>query len=227
MNSALIIEDDRASLDLIKRYLSMEGFEALAAENGESGMQLLKEKGPSIVFLGDSLPDISGLELCRRIRKESDVPLIMLGDKNELKSRLLGLNLGADDYLEKPFEPEELMARMRAVLRRSLPASKNGRKILEFENMSVDLNSYTLVVGGKTVPSPPKEIELLYYLASHPNRVFTRNQLLDEIWGFNFYGDSRTVDVHIKRLREKLGGASNEWDLATVWGVGYKFELFS
>ncbi len=225
MNSALVIEESRASLDLIKRYLAIEGFRFIAAENGEEGFKLLKEENPAIVFLSSSLPDISGFELCRRIRKESDVPIIMLGEKKELKEKLMGLNLGADDYLTKPFEPEELMARMRAVLRRVGSSYEKEKKILRFENLSIDLDSYTLKVGGQLVPTPPKEIELLYYLASHPNKVFTRTQILDEVWGFNFYGDSRTVDVHIKRLREKLSGASADWDLATVWGVGYKFEL--
>ncbi|MGI6463318.1 MAG: response regulator transcription factor [Candidatus Scatomorpha sp.] len=225
MNSALVIEESRASLDLIKRYLAIEGFRFIAAENGEEGFKLLKEENPAIVFLSSSLPDISGFELCRRIRKESDVPIIMLGEKKELKEKLMGLNLGADDYLTKPFEPEELMARMRAVLRRVGSSYEKEKKILRFENLSIDLDSYTLKVGGQLVPAPPKEIELLYYLASHPNKVFTRTQILDEVWGFNFYGDSRTVDVHIKRLREKLSGASADWDLATVWGVGYKFEL--
>lgn len=225
MNSALVIEESRASLDLIKRYLAIEGFRFIAAENGEEGFKLLKEENPAIVFLSSSLPDISGFELCRRIRKESDVPIIMLGEKKELKEKLMGLNLGADDYLTKPFEPEELMARMRAVLRRVGSSYEKEKKILRFENLSIDLDSYTLKVGGQLVLAPPKEIELLYYLASHPNKVFTRTQILDEVWGFNFYGDSRTVDVHIKRLREKLSGASADWDLATVWGVGYKFEL--
>ena len=148
----------------------------------------------------------------------------MLGEKKSSR-KLMGLNLGADDYLTKPFEPRELMARMRAVLRRVGSSYEKEKKILRFENLSIDLDSYTLKVGGQLVPAPPKEIELLYYLASHPNKVFTRTQILDEVWGFNFYGDSRTVDVHIKRLREKLSGASADWDLATVWGVGYKFEL--
>lgn len=225
LNSALVIEENRTSLELVKRYLAIEGFKTLAAENAADGLKLLREEAPDIVFLGSSLPDISGFELCRSIRKESDVPIIMLGEKKELKEKLLGLNLGADDYLTKPFEPEELMARMRAVLRRDGTSYIKENKVLMFENLSIDLDSYTLKVSGIVVPTPPKEIELLYYLASHPNKVFTRTQLLDEVWGFNFYGDSRTVDVHIKRLREKLRGASNDWDLATVWGVGYKFEL--
>lgn len=225
MNSALLIDDSRENAKLIKRYLEIEGFAMLSAENGADGLKLLREEEPAIVFLSSSLPDLSGFELCRSIRKESNVPIIMLGEKKELKESLLGLNLGADDYIIKPFEPEELMARMRAALRRSGNSGKNEKKSLVFENLSIDLDSYKLKVNGRAVPTPPKEIELLYYLASHPNRVFTRNQLLDEVWGFNFYGDSRTVDVHIKRLREKLRGASKKWDLATVWGVGYKFEL--
>ena len=171
------------------------------------------------------LPEQDGFQVCREIRKKSQCPIIMLTAKGETFDKVLGLELGADDYVVKPFEPKEILARIKAVLRRSGKQDPNEKKVVVFDKLSINLNNYELKVNGVQVDTPPKEMELIYHLASNPNRVFSRDQLLDEVWGFNYYGDSRTVDVHVKRLREKLEGVSDQWSLKTVWGVGYKFEV--
>lgn len=221
----LIVDDDKNICELLRLYLAKEGYETVLAFDGEEALKLFEKEKPSIVLLDVMMPKVDGLEACRKIRAQSSVPVIMLTAKGETFDKVLGLELGADDYIVKPFDTKEVVARIKAVLRRCNPAKTEGTdEEIKYDNLSVNLTKYELKVGGKTVDAPPKELELLYYLASHPNRVFTRDQLLDEVWGFEYYGDSRTIDVHVKRLREKLEGASEEWSLKTVWGVGYKFE---
>lgn len=225
-NKALIIEDDENIAELLRLYLKKDGFTVLHAKDGGSGVRLAKEENPVIVLLDIMLPVLDGWQVCGKIREFSEVPIIMLTAKGETDDRVSGLEMGADDYIVKPFEIKELLARVRAVLRRSGSDEKQPKeKKLSFDKLTVNLDSYELIVGGKRIDTPPKELELLYHLASAPNRVYTRNQLLDEVWGFDYFGDSRTVDVHVKRLREKLEGVSGQWSLKTVWGVGYKFEL--
>ena len=223
---ALIVEDDINIAELIQLYLERDGFEVCLAYDGGKAVSLFREFSPDIVLLDLMLPVMDGLQVCREIRKDSSVPIIMLTAKGETTDKITGLETGADDYMTKPFEVKELLARIHAVMRRSEPeaAPHAAEKRLVFDKLVIDLDSYELIVNGKRVEAPPKEMELLYHLASSPNRVFTRNQLLDEVWGFDYFGDSRTVDVHIKRLREKLEGVSEKWSLKTVWGVGYKFE---
>lgn len=223
---ALIIEDDGNIAELLRLYLEKEGFEVLRAADGGSGVHMALNEDPTIILLDIMLPVLDGWQVCRKIRESSKVPIIMLTAKGETPDRISGLEMGADDYVVKPFEVKELLARIHAVLRRTDPSVKTeAEKKLSFDKLVVNLDSYELVVDGKKIDTPPKEMELLYHLASSPNRVYTRNQLLDEVWGFDYFGDSRTVDVHIKRLREKLEGVSDHWALKTVWGVGYKFEL--
>ena len=220
----LAVEDDRNISDLIRMYLEKEGFEVTTAFDGGTAVERFREIGPDLVLLDIMLPVMDGWSVCAKIRETSRTPIIMLTAKSEVLDRVTGLEMGADDYLVKPFEMKELIARINAVLRRT-EIPDDTRKRLSFDKLIIDLDSYELTVDGQKVDTPPKELELLYHLASTPNRVYTRNQLLDEVWGFDYFGDSRTVDVHIKRLREKLENVSDQWRLKTVWGVGYKFEL--
>ena len=221
----LIIEDDSNIAQLLHLYLEKEGFETRVAMDGGKGVEEFRAFGPDLVLLDIMLPVMDGWSVLDKVRQESAVPVIMLTAKGEVEDRVSGLEKGADDYVVKPFEMKEVLARIRAVLRRSSPEEECGEKRLCFDKLVIDLGSYELQVDGRRVDTPPKELELLFHLASSPNRVFTRNQLLDEVWGFDYFGDSRTVDVHIKRLREKLEGVSPRWNLKTVWGVGYKFEV--
>ena len=219
----LVVEDDHNISDLIRMYLEKEGFEVQTVFDGGSAVETFRSWEPDMVLLDIMLPVMDGWAVCGKIRETSRTPIIMITAKSEVFDRIQGLEMGADDYIVKPFEMKELIARINAVLRRTeIPT--DTRKRLVFDKLIIDLDSYELIVDGKKVDTPPKELELLYHLASTPNRVYTRNQLLDEVWGFDYFGDSRTVDVHIKRLREKLEGVSDKWSLKTVWGVGYKFE---
>ncbi|MBP3359818.1 MAG: response regulator transcription factor [Clostridia bacterium] len=224
-NKVLIVDDDAHIAELIKLYLEKEGFKTNVAPNGNKALQLFKEEAPSIVILDVMMPEMDGWQVCREIRRISNIPIIMLTAKGETFDKVLGLELGADDYIVKPFEPKELIARVKAVLRRFESKDTQAMKEIVFPNLSINLSNYELKISGNIVEIPPKELELLYFLASNPNRVFTREQLLEEVWGFDYFGDSRTVDVHIKRLREKLEGVEGNWQLKTVWGVGYKFEV--
>ncbi len=223
----LIVDDDTNICELLRLYIAKEGFEASIANDGETALKMFDSISPDLILLDIMLPGLDGWQVCRELRKKSSVPIIMLTAKGEVFDKVLGLELGADDYVVKPFETKEVVARINAVLRRS--GRGNGRqddsKEVSYENLTINLTNYELRVKGQQVDTPPKEMELIYHLASNPNRVFTRDQLLDEVWGFDYYGDSRTVDVHVKRLREKLEGVSDKWTLKTVWGVGYKFEV--
>jgi len=224
--SVLIVEDDKNIADLLQMYLEKEGYAVTVASDGGMGLSKFRAIQPDLVLLDVMMPVMDGWEVCRTIRAESKVPVIMLTAKSELDDKVAGLRSGADDYITKPFEMKEVLARIEAVLRRSSQtAPKSTARRLSFDNLTIDMDAFELIVGGKKVDTPPKEMELLFYLASSPNRVYTRNQLLDEVWGFDYFGDSRTVDVHVKRLREKLEGVSEHWSLKTVWGVGYKFEV--
>ena len=223
----LIVEDDSNIAELLHLYLEKEGFETAVAGDGGKGVELFRSFQPDLVLLDIMLPVMDGWAVCAKIRETSKVPIIMLTAKSEVFDRIQGLELVAD-YIVKPFEMKEVLARIHAVLRRFGGEEEgSGEKKLSFDKLVINLDSYELLVDGKRVDTPPKELELLYHLAASPNRVFTRNQLLDEVWGFDYFGDSRTVDVHIKRLREKLEGVSEQWSLKTVWGVGYKFEVVS
>lgn len=223
--TVLIVEDDRNIADLLRLYLEKEGYEVVIALDGLKGVEKFREVHPSLVLLDVMLPGMDGWGVCRTIRSESKTPIIMLTAKSETEDKVSGLKQGADDYITKPFEMKEVLARIEAVLRRSgIEPEKAARKLV-FDKLIIDMDAFELTVDGKKVPTPPKEMELLYHLASTPNRVYTRNQLLDEVWGFDYFGDTRTVDVHIKRLREKLEGISDQWELKTVWSVGYKFEV--
>ena len=222
---ALVIEDDGNIAELLRLYLEKDGFDVSRAADGGEGLEMFRSFSPDLVLLDIMLPVMDGWAVLREIRRAGGTPVIMLTAKSETPDKVSGLELGADDYITKPFEPKELMARIHAVLRRSEEGGGKKGKRLEFDKLAVDLDSYELIVDGKRIDTPPKELELLFHLASSPNRVFTRNQLLDEVWGFDYFGDSRTVDVHIKRLREKLEGVSEQWSVKTVWGVGYKFEV--
>ena len=220
----LVVEDDHNISDLIHMYLVKEGFDVRIAGDGGRAIEEFGKQKFDLILLDIMLPVMDGWAVCAKIRESSKVPIIMLTAKGEVMDRIQGLEMGADDYIVKPFEMKELIARINAVLRRTeIPVDTSKR--LSFDKLTIDLDSYALVVDGKRVDTPPKELELLYHLASTPNRVYTRNQLLDEVWGFDYFGDSRTVDVHVKRLREKLEGVSESWNLKTVWGVGYKFEV--
>jgi DNA-binding response OmpR family regulator len=221
----LIVEDDKNIADLLRIYLEKEQMECELAGDGVTGVEKFQQFQPDLVLLDIMLPGMDGWGVCKKIRETSKVPVIMLTAKGELEDKVSGLEMGADDYITKPFEMKEVLARVHAVLRRAGEEEVSADKKLAFDKLVVNLDSYELLVDGKRVDTPPKELELLYHLASAPNRVFTRNQLLDEVWGFDYFGDSRTVDVHIKRLREKLEGVSEQWSLKTVWGVGYKFEV--
>ena len=224
--SVLIVEDDHNIAELLQMYLEKEGYTVSTALDGGQGLAKFRATQPNLVLLDVMMPVMDGWAVCKAIRAESQVPIIMLTAKGETEDKVTGLKSGADDYITKPFEMREVLARIEAVLRRSsgVATEKKSRK-LTFDKLVIDMDAFELLVDGKKVDTPPKEMELLFYLASSPNRVYTRNQLLDEVWGFDYFGDSRTVDVHIKRLREKLEGVSQQWVLRTVWGVGYKFEV--
>lgn len=217
----LIVEDDGNIRELLRLYLEREGYEITEAANGEEGVELWRKINPDMILLDVMMPIMDGWQVCKIIRKESKVPIIIMTAKGETFDKVNGLEMGADDYIVKPLEMREVIARVRAIFRRLAPED-SGK--ISFDKLTVDKQAYDLIVDGKRVDAPPKEIELLYFLASNPNRVFTRAQLLDDVWGFDYFGDTRTVDVHVKRLREKLEGVSGKWDLKTVWGVGYKFE---
>lgn len=220
----LVIDDDVNICELIRLYMEKEGFEVFTTYNGIKGISAFKESTPNIIILDIMLPGADGLQVCREIRKVSSIPIIMLTAKGETFDKVLGLELGADDYVVKPFDPKELVARVKAVLRRYERKEIDVQEII-FPNLVINKSDYTLKINGKVLEVPPKELELLFFLASNPNKVFTREQLLEHVWGFDFYGDSRTVDVHIKRLREKIDMENQIWQLKTVWGVGYKFEV--
>ena len=224
--SVLFVEDDRNIAELLQMYLEKEGYAVTVAADGGQGLSKFRASKPDLVLLDVMMPVMDGWAVCRAIRAESTTPVIMLTAKGETDDKVAGLKQGADDYITKPFEMKEVLARIEAVLRRTsgVTAEKKSRR-LTFDKLVIDMDSFELIVDGKKVDTPPKEMELLFYLASSPNRVYTRNQLLDEVWGFDYFGDSRTVDVHVKRLREKLEGIEAGWSLKTVWGVGYKFEV--
>ena len=224
--SVLIVEDDKNIRELLQMYLEKEGYAVTTAGDGGQGLAKYRSIRPDLVLLDVMMPVMDGWAVCRAIRSEDQTPIIMLTAKGELDDKVAGLKSGADDYITKPFEMREVLARIEAVLRRSdrSPEQSKARR-LTYDKLIIDMDAFELIVDGKKVDAPPKEMELLFYLASSPNRVYTRNQLLDEVWGFDFFGDSRTVDVHVKRLREKLEGISESWSLKTVWGVGYKFEV--
>ncbi len=221
--TVLIVEDESNIRELLRMYLEQEGYVTEMAQNGAEGLRVFKRVHPDLVLLDLMMPVMDGTQMIRELRTFSKTPVIMLTAKGEMLDKIAGLELGADDYITKPFEMREVMARVKAVLRRF--EDDEAPKRLEFDNLTIDKNAFNIVVKGVTMEIPPKEIELLYFLASSPNRVFTRAQLLDDVWGFDYFGDTRTVDVHVKRLREKLQDVSTQWEIKTVWGVGYKFEL--
>ena len=224
--TVLVVEDDRNIAELLQMYLEKEGYAVSTAHDGGQGLAKFRSIKPDLVLLDVMMPVMDGWGVCKAIRAESQTPVIMLTAKGETDDKVTGLKTGADDYITKPFEMKEVLARIEAVLRRSgnTAVEKQSRRLV-FDRLVIDMDAFELLVDGKKVDTPPKEMELLFYLASSPNRVYTRNQLLDEVWGFDYFGDSRTVDVHVKRLREKLEGVSESWGLKTVWGVGYKFEV--
>lgn len=226
-NKILVVDDDLNICELLKLYLENEGYVVFTAHDGQEAVDTFKNKTPDLILLDIMLPKMDGWQVCREIRKTSSVPIIMLTAKGETFDKVLGLELGADDYVVKPFDAKEVMARVKAVLRRTKgdgESAENEKKTVIYDNLEINITNYEMKVKGVAVDTPPKELELIYHFASNPNRVYTRDQLLDEVWGFDYYGDSRTVDVHVKRLREKLEGISDKWSLKTVWGVGYKFE---
>ena len=224
--SVLVVEDDRNIAGLLQMYLEKEGYAVTIAYDGGEGLTKFRAIQPDLVLLDMMMPVMDGWGVCKAIRAESQTPIIMLTAKSETDDKVGGLKVGADDYITKPFEMKEVLARIEAVMRRSsgVAAPEKARRLV-FDKLAIDMDAFELTVDGKKIDTPPKEMELLFYLASTPNRVYTRNQLLDEVWGFDYFGDSRTVDVHVKRLREKLEGVSESWSLKTVWGVGYKFEV--
>ena len=219
----MVVDDEKNICELIRLYLEKEGFEVTIANNGSDAIAMIRQNHPDLVLLDIMMPVIDGWEVCRQVREFSQVPIIMLTAKGETFDKVMGLDLGADDYIVKPFDTKEVVARVKAVLRRTTPEETEGE--VSYDKLVVNIDRYELRVDGKVIDTPPKELELLYHLAKNPNRVYTRDQLLDEVWGFEYYGDSRTIDVHVKRLREKLEGVSDQWSLKTVWGVGYKFEV--
>lgn len=223
----LIVDDDNNIAELISLYLTKECFETMIVNDGESALTAVDSFEPNLMLLDLMLPGIDGYQVCREIRSKSTLPIIMLSAKGEVFDKVLGLELGADDYMEKPFDSKELVARVKAVLRRYKPAAAEPKasdiKSVEYPDLVINQTNYSVVYMGKTIEMPPKELELLYFLASSPNHVFTREQLLDQIWGYEYIGDTRTVDVHIKRLREKIND-HERWRIATIWGIGYKFE---
>lgn len=220
----LVVDDDMNICELVRLYFEKDGYEVLTVYNGRKAIEVFSEFAPSIVILDIMLPGADGWQVCRELRKVSNIPIIMLTAKGETFDKVLGLELGADDYMVKPFDPKELVARVKAVLRRYEHKDFDTQEIV-YPNLVVNRTNYTVKIAGKDLELPPKELELLFFLASNPNKVFTREQLLEHVWGFDFYGDSRTVDVHIKRLREKVDLPGQNWQLKTVWGVGYKFEV--
>lgn len=226
LEKILVVDDDKNICELLRLYLEKEGYSVIMCHDGQEAVVKFNALNPDMILLDIMMPSLDGWQVCREIRKKSNVPIIMLTAKGETFDKVLGLELGADDYVVKPFDTKEVVARIKAVLRRiSQTALIDEVKEVVFEKLVVNMTRYELKVNGKVVDTPPKELELLFHLASNPNRVYTRDQLLDEVWGFEYYGDSRTIDVHVKRLREKLEGVSDKWALKTVWGVGYKFEL--
>lgn len=220
----LVVDDDVNICELLRLYLEKDGYSVIIVNDGMEAISAFQDSKPDLVLLDIMLPKLDGWQVCREIRKTSDTPIIMLTAKGETFDKVLGLELGADDYVVKPFDAKEVVARVKAVLRRSGGNPAETIKEVRYDKLVINLTNYELRVNGEQIDTPPKELELIYHLASNPNRVFTRDQLLDEVWGFDYYGDSRTVDVHVKRLREKLEGVSDKWMLKTVWGVGYKFE---
>ncbi len=224
----LIVDDDNNIAELISLYMTKECYDTLIVGDGESALEAVKSYQPNLILLDLMLPGIDGYQVCREVRQKSQVPIIMLSAKGEIFDKVLGLELGADDYMEKPFDSKELVARVKAVLRRYRPAgsgeSAPAEKIVEYQDLTINLTNYSVIYMGKAVDMPPKELELLYFLAASPNHVFTREQLLDQIWGYEYIGDTRTVDVHIKRIREKINDHAN-WEIATIWGIGYKFKV--
>ncbi len=226
MGKILVSDDDKNICELLRLYLEKEGYEVSIANDGTQAIAKFNAESPDMVLLDIMMPGLDGWQVCREIRKKSNCPIIMITAKGETFDKVLGLELGGDDYVVKPFDTKEIVARIKAVMRRTGKNTSEGDvKEVRYDKLVVNMTKYELKVDGKIVDTPPKELELLYHLASNPNRVYTRDQLLDEVWGFEYYGDSRTVDVHIKRLREKLEGVSDQWSLKTVWGVGYKFEV--
>ena len=222
----LIVDDDENICELLRLYLEKDGFETIVANDGEQAVDYAAKYSPDLILLDIMLPKLDGWQVCREIRKSSEVPIIMLTAKGETFDKILGLELGADDYISKPFDTKEVIARIKAVLRRSHDSEKSSQiQEVRYDKLRINLTNYELEVNGVKIDTPPKELELIYHLTSNPNRVYTRDQLLDEVWGFDYYGDSITVDVHVKRLREKLENVSDQWSLKTVWGVGYKFEV--
>ncbi len=219
----LVVDDDKHISELLKLYLEKEGYDVYIASDGEEGLNKFKAIQPKLVVLDIMLPVIDGMQVCNEIRRIDNTPIIMLSAKGEVFDKVLSLELGADDYMVKPFEPKELIARIKAILRRSVQREEKVRNV-EYKELTINITDYTVTFKGNKIEMPPKEIELLYYLASHPKKVFTREQLLEQVWGFEYFGDSRTVDVHIKRIREKVSG-TDEWNIKTVWGIGYKFEV--
>ncbi len=222
----LVVDDDRNICDLLRMYLEKEGYAVAMAYNGRDAVNMFNSENPDMVLLDIMLPQLDGWQVCREIRKVSEKPIIMITAKDEVFDKVLGLELGADDYITKPFDTKEVVARIKAVLRRVSNVKSEKVKVVRYDKLEINLTNYEMKVDGVVVDTPPKELELIYHLASNPDRVFTRDQLLDEVWGFEYYGDSRTVDVHVKRLRDKLKGVSDEWELRTIWRVGYKFVIY-
>ena len=222
----LIVDDDENICELLRLYLEKDGFSTIVANDGGQALSAAQINNPDLILLDIMMPVLDGWQVCLEIRKTSNVPIIMLTAKGETFDKVLGLELGADDYVTKPFDSKEVVARIKAVLRRMGESDKaDDAREVRYDKLRINITNYELEVNGEQIDTPPKELELVYHLASNPNRVYTRDQLLDEVWGFDYYGDSRTVDVHVKRLREKLEGVSDKWSLKTVWGVGYKFEV--
>ncbi len=221
----LIVDDDENICELLRLYLEKDGFSTAVAHDGKEALYLAQINNPDLILLDIMMPVLDGWQVCREMRKNSNVPIIMLTAKGETFDKVLGLELGADDYITKPFDSKEVVARIKAVLRRTTDDKSENVQEVRYDKLRINITNYELEVNGQQIDTPPKELELIYHLASNPNRVYTRDQLLDQVWGFDYYGDSRTVDVHVKRLREKLEGVSDKWSLKTVWGVGYKFEV--
>ncbi|MCL2019634.1 MAG: response regulator transcription factor [Oscillospiraceae bacterium] len=231
MERILIVDDDKITCEMLSFNLQRDGYETLISQSGTEAVRICREESsPDLMVLDLMIPGMNGLDICKEVRKFSTIPIIMLTTKDDTFEKVLGLELGADDYITKPFDMKEISARIKALLRRTksfnaMENDKQDKKIIMYDNLVIDMNRFELKIGGTVLEIPPKELELLFYLASNPNKVFTRDQLLDDVWGFEYYGDSRTIDVHVKRLRSKLDGSSRKWFLKTVWGVGYKFEL--
>ena len=222
----LLVDDDPNIRQLVRLYLEKEGFDVTEADRGDTALKEFKAAPPNLMLLDVMLPGMDGWQVCREVRKVSNIPIIMLTAKDETFNKVLGLELGADDYVVKPFDAKELVARIKAVIRRYQNGGESTEKELAFPGLTINMSQYTVTYMGKEMDMPPKELELLYFLASHPGMVFTREQLLEQVWGYDYFGDSRTVDVHVKRLREKLsGGEAMGWQIKTVWGVGYKFDV--